>query len=126
LEVTNKAKVLCVEDNPDECDLVRAILDGFDVVCVPTIADARRDLRNQDFDLLLVDEHLPDGSGLSLCREMQASGMKVPVIVISGDTFITCAEAEAAGARTFIPKSRPSYVEDLQEAAHQLVLGAGA
>lgn len=126
MEVTNKAKVLCVEDNHDECDLVQAILEGFDVVCVPTITDARRNLRNQDFDLLLVDEHLPDGSGLSLCREMQGSGMQVPVIIISGDTFITCAEAEAAGARTFIPKSKPSYVEELQEAARQLVLGASA
>jgi len=126
MAVTAKARVLCVEDNHDECDLVRAILDDYEVVCVASIAEARARLSRDRFALILIDEHLPDGSGLDLCKEISKMDAHSPVIIISGDDLITCQEAIDAGAHTFLPKSKPTYVEELPQLAHQLAHSARA
>ena len=124
--LTVRPKVLCVEDNYDECDLVTAALDEFEVVCVPTIAEARAMLGQETFSLLLIDEHLPDGSGMSFCSELQRSKVDSPILIVSGDLFITCGEALKAGAVAFIPKSKPSFVDELQRLAGQSVRRAHA
>ena len=121
-----RAQVLCVDDNEDECDLVIEVLNEFDVTCVPTIAAARRRLENHRYALIVLDEHLPDGSGLSFCSELGRSGIGTPVIIISGDSFLTCSAADTAGARTFIAKSTPSYIDDLHQAAQQFAHSASA
>jgi DNA-binding response OmpR family regulator len=126
MAVTAKVRVLCVEDNHDECDLVRAILSDYEVICVPSIAEARQRLRRDRFALILIDEHLPDGSGLGLCRQISTAGQKSPVILISGDDLITCQEAVEAGAETFLTKSKPTYVDELPQLAHRLVRTANA
>jgi DNA-binding NtrC family response regulator len=126
MAVTAKVRVLCVEDNHDECDLVRAILEDYEVICVPSIAEARERLRRDRFGLILIDEHLPDGSGLGLCKQISKAGLNSPVILISGDDLITCHEAVEAGAETFLTKSKPTYVDELPQLAHRLVQTASA
>jgi response regulator of citrate/malate metabolism len=49
---------------------------------VHTAAQARRALR-PEVDLLLLDQHLPDGTGLELCRALRASGHLVDVIMVT-------------------------------------------
>jgi CheY-like chemotaxis protein len=126
MAVTAKVRVLCVEDNHDECDLIRAILDDYEVVCVTTIAEAHKRLSQESFALLLLDEHLPDGSGLGLCKQISTEGKRMPVILVSGDDMITCEEAVEAGAETFLTKSNADYVHTLPELAHRLVHAASA
>jgi two-component system response regulator PilR (NtrC family) len=126
MAVTSKVRVLCVEDNHDECDLVRAILDDFEVVCVENIAEARKRLSRESFALILLDEHLPDGSGLELCKEITKTDGHSPVVIISGDHLITCNEATDAGAHSFLPKSDVDYVEELPRLARRLVRTAYA
>jgi DNA-binding response OmpR family regulator len=109
-----RSKVLCVEDNQDECDLVIEILADFEVICVPTVEEGCSMLDTTEFALVIMDEHLPDGSGLRLCGQFSRKNPTTPIIVISGDPYITTAEALAAGAKAFIAKSKPTYVEDLR------------
>lgn len=109
-----KWRILCVEDNKDECDLIREILKDHDVTCVAMIGEARRVLENNRFDLAIIDEHLPDGSGMSLCRQLTAESATIPCIIVSGDTFITLNEAKEAGAQALLLKSMINYVEELQ------------
>ncbi len=125
MAVTAKVRVLCVDDNHDECELVRAILDEYEVICVETVAEARERLSVERFALIVMDEHLPDGSGLSLCRRIGREGVKTPVILISSDDLITCQEAVDAGAETFLTKSKPTYVEELPQLAHHYARIAG-
>ena len=109
-----KGRILCVEDNEDECELIRWILKGHDVTCVATIDEAHKLLENNRFDLAIIDEHLPDGSGMSLCRQLTAEKATTPCIIVSGDTFITLNEAKDAGAQALLIKSMVNYLEELQ------------
>ena len=109
-----KGRILCVEDNEDECELIRWILKGHDVMCAATIEAASRLLESNSFDLAIIDEHLPDGSGMSLCRQLTSERAATPCIIVSGDTFITMNEAKEAGARALLLKSMVNYVEELQ------------
>jgi len=68
------------------------------------LAEARRVLLEQDFDLLLVDVNLPDGSGIDLCREVTAV-QDVPVIFLTvRDAEIDEVTAFRAGACDYVRK----------------------
>ena len=78
--------VLVVEDDPVAAEAHRVYVErvpGFAVAgVVGTAAEARRALR-PEVDLLLLDQYLPDGSGLELCRALRAAGNLVDVIMVT-------------------------------------------
>ena len=121
-----RGRILCVEDNKDECELIREILNDHDVTCVTMIGEANRLLENNRFDLAIIDEHLPDGSGMDLCRMLTAEKPSTPCIMVSGDTFITVNEAKEAGASALLIKSMVNYVEELQWSVGRLYRSANA
>jgi DNA-binding NtrC family response regulator len=114
MEMNVRGKVLCVEDNFDECDLVREVLSDFDVKCVSTIAEACRLLAEQHYSLIIIDEHLPDGSGLGLCARISDKNAHTPRLIVTGDAYVTNAEAVKCGAKALLTKSRVDYVEELR------------
>lgn len=114
-------KVLCVEDYDDERDLIKEVLKEYKVICVETIKEACRLLKTTEFALIIIDEHLPDGSGLGFCRDISAANAKAPIIMISGDDYMTRTRAVEAGARTFLAKGEPSFIDDLRFHAHALI-----
>lgn len=81
------SKVLLVEDSPEYQVLVRAALGNeFEVEAVETAAQALSCLKNQRFDLAVVDLRLPDRDGLSLCQDIraQAGFATLPVVILTG------------------------------------------
>ena len=61
--------------------------------------------RREEFDLYVLDKHLPDGTGLELCRKLNELTPAVPCIFYSGDAYeIHRREALAAGADEYIAK----------------------
>jgi DNA-binding response OmpR family regulator len=119
-----RSEILCVEDNDDECDLIKEILTDYEVTCAPTIANACSLLEKKSYALVILDEHLPDGSGLRFCAKIHCHNS--PIILISGDSFITAAEAVSAGAKAFVTKSSLTYIEDLRRFANQYAMSAAA
>ena len=119
-------RVLYIEDNADECELVKAVLTGYDVRCIATIAEARPLLASVRYVLVIIDEHLPDGSGLMLSDQWTKRDPDTPVIIVSGDPYVTLAEARGSGAKAFLSKSSQTYVEDLKYLTNQLALSAKA
>ncbi|HEX4601878.1 MAG TPA: response regulator [Gemmatimonadales bacterium] len=97
--------LLVVDDEPHIGLLLRPHLErlGYRVSLARTLADARSVLadRTQSLDGLLLDLHLPDGSGLDLLRELRggAATQGLPVIVLTaeGEERIL-GEAEDLGA----------------------------
>ena len=75
-------RVLHVEDDPDIHRVVRAMLgEQCELVSTTTLVASREALRNQPFDLVLLDVGLPDGSGLDLLEAIER-GVRPPKVVI--------------------------------------------
>ncbi len=83
--------LLVVDDEPHIGLLLRPHLEllGYRVSLVRTLADARTVLadRRAPLDALLLDLHLPDGSGLDLLREIRgtAASRALPVMVLTAE-----------------------------------------
>jgi len=88
-EIEARYHVLVVEDHEDGRDFLRRMLEshGHSVEAVGNCADARRALaitRARQYDLLLTDVGLPDGSGWELVAYARAHVPKIRVGVITG------------------------------------------
>ena len=78
-------KVLLVEDNHDTLRYLTAILQkrNYNVVPVDRLSAAFAAAEHSQFDLLISDIELPDGTGLELIHGL-GGGRKLPGIAISG------------------------------------------
>jgi two-component system NtrC family sensor kinase len=82
----NKRRILLVEDHGDTAETMVSLLELFghrvqragDVAAALTIAG------QGEFDLLISDLGLPDGSGLDLIRKLRGRGLAFPAIALSG------------------------------------------
>lgn len=78
------SKILLIED---DMELVRGIMyvlekEKFSVQQAFTLSEGRQKLKEQPFDLILLDVMLPDGNGYDLCREINSS-KSVPIIFLT-------------------------------------------
>jgi DNA-binding response OmpR family regulator len=100
-------RILCVEDDPDTCELLTVMLGhhGFEAVCVPGASDALSLMGKERFRLYVLDGQLPDVSGLSLCQEIRAADKVTPVVIFSANARESDREAGMrAGANAYIFK----------------------
>lgn len=87
--VASPHHILLVDDEPHVPLLVRPLLEqlGMTVQTARSLGEARRSLALRRPDGILLDLHLPDGSGLDLLRELRAAPdtAALPVLVISAE-----------------------------------------
>jgi CheY-like chemotaxis protein len=83
-------RILMVEDHPDSSRVMARLLSisGHGVHAVSGVQAALAAAAKQDFDLLISDIGLPDGSGLELMRQLTARRPAQPIrgIAITGRT----------------------------------------
>lgn len=109
--------VLYIDDSDDNLVLVERILRRREDVWLRVARTARDGIDAALGDppsLILLDNRLPDGSGLQVLRQLGASAetAAVPVVVLSGDSGQAMVEdLLAAGASGFLAK--PFAVADL-------------
>lgn len=58
---------------------------GYLTVAAYNCQKARQLFKTEDFDLVIMDVNLPDGNGLSLCRELKALRPELPVIFLTAN-----------------------------------------
>ena len=100
-------RILCVEDDPDTCELLTVTLGhhGFEAVCVPDVVAALSLMGKEKFRLYVLDGQLPGVSGLSLCQEIRAADELTPVVIFSANARESDREAGIrAGANAYIFK----------------------
>ena len=100
-------RVLVVDDEAD----IRELLDltlarmGLQADCVGSLAEARRMLTGQRYQLCLTDMRLPDGEGLELVRHIADTVPDLPVAVITAHgSAENAVSALKAGAFDYIAK----------------------
>jgi PAS domain S-box-containing protein len=108
--VNEPLRVLIVEDNPADVDLVREALPetgqgAFRVESAPRLSAALARLGARGIDLVLLDLGLPDSQGLDTLRRLRDAEPAVPVIVLTGnvDQAIGLA-AVSEGAQDYLVK----------------------
>ena len=102
-----KCRILCVDDHEDTSEMLKLLLsqEDYEVVTAQTGEEALRLATTEEFDLYVLDKHLPDGSGVELCQKLTVATPNVPCIFYSGDAYdIHKAEAFAAGADGYVAK----------------------
>jgi DNA-binding response OmpR family regulator len=93
--------------------------EDYEVVTAVTMGEALKLATASEFDLYVLDRHLPDGSGLELCQKLTEVTPGVPCIFYSGDAYaIHRSEAIAAGAQDYIAKPD---IDKLIERVNQLL-----
>jgi len=99
--------ILVVEDDAALAAAIVSALsrEGHQVDSVGTGRELRAYLDERVPELVLLDLHLPDASGLDLLPVIKEAGEMVSVVVITGDREIsTVVEAMRRGADHFLPK----------------------
>jgi two-component system, NarL family, response regulator NreC len=123
----HKARVMIVDDHPIVRHGIAQLLNGqTDMEVIAEAEDAEsavRQLRDQTFELLIVDISMPGLSGLDLIRRIKTKDAQLPILVLSmHDESVYAERALAAGARGFLMKHEAT--EKLVSAVRKL-LGGG-
>jgi signal transduction histidine kinase len=108
-------KVLVVDDEESVVVTIKAILqlDGYKVATTTRGADARRMVREVEYDLVLTDLRLEDGDGLDVLKAVRESYPETVTIMLTGYASLESAiQALRAGAYDYLVK--PSEVEELR------------
>lgn len=98
-------KILHVEDDADNREMVRLMLSAHQVTSVGTYAEGLVAAKLHDFDLYLIDNNLEDGLGVDLCHEIRRFDKDTPIVFCSG--FIDDGDQRTAlnfGASAFLAK----------------------
>lgn len=80
----SKKKLLHVEDDPDFRSYVRLILaDTADIDQAETLEQAQGLISQNDYDLILLDLTLPDGSGMAIISDFRSNHPEIPIVIFS-------------------------------------------
>lgn len=112
--------LLYAEDNAQDADLTRAHFErtapDIRLEIAGTGASCLKRLAEQTFDLLLLDNHLPDMDGLDVLAKLRAEGRTLPVVMVTGagDEEVVV-RALRAGAADYASKSNNNYLVTLPD-----------
>ncbi len=102
-----KGRILCTEDDPDTRELIIYSLTqaGFETICAGTAKDTVSLALTQKFDLFVLDNWMPEISGLDLCKQIRMFDSKTPILFYSGAVYEADKQrALEAGAQAYLVK----------------------
>ncbi|HBL16894.1 MAG: hypothetical protein A2X36_08190 [Elusimicrobia bacterium GWA2_69_24] len=108
-------RILLVEDNEDQRRLIRDVFrttnPDYVVEEAATGNEAAVKLSASEYDLVLMDHHLPGRDGLELLGELRKSGSRAPVVMMTADNnpHVTI-EAMRLGISDFVLKEGPFQI----------------
>lgn len=82
---TNPPAIIVVEDDEDIRGLIIGQLarENYHLRAAADIASLRGLCAGEQPDLIILDLNLPDGDGLSFCRELRGQGIATPIIMVT-------------------------------------------
>ncbi len=132
-------RVLYAEDNPFDAELAQSHFRGaapdLQLEVLERGARVQERLDSGEFDLLLLDNHLPDLDGIEVLERLRSAGHTLPIVMLTGNgDEEAVGRALIAGADDYVTKAGdyltrlPAMVRELLERVRRrtLVDGAGA
>jgi DNA-binding response OmpR family regulator len=108
------AKILIVEDDPVNATLVRDFLkhEQYTVDEAHDVSEAHGFLKSHQYDIIILDWLLPDGTGIEVLKQYRDNGGLAPVIMLTGKGQVSDKEDGLdAGADDYLTK--PFEVREL-------------
>jgi DNA-binding response OmpR family regulator len=119
-DLPTSPSILCIEDDVDTCSFLSILFSEYRFQFTHTISSAKPMLQAGQHDLYILDNWLPDGSGIDLCREIKLKYPTSPIVVTSGATHQSeIDEAITAGADEYVFK--PCEPDRLKEIVKDLI-----
>jgi len=105
---------LLVEDSEEHVFLLTGLLaahpDLFTIEAAPSLADALTRLRNEHYDVVLLDLTLPDSEGIHTFERVAEVAPEVPVVVMSGIHDVELSlETVQRGAQDYLVKGHVDH-----------------
>jgi response regulator NasT len=116
-DISTRLRLLLAEDDVAARETLTEVLRtlGHDVVAaVSSGVEAADRAREMKPDAVLLDVHMPDGSGIEAAEVISRTLPGIAVILYSGDDSVTLSDKEAVttGALAFLPKPVPPKMLD--------------
>ncbi len=116
------AKILLVEDDPCLSETVSQwlIFETHQVETAFTGPEAWEQLQFDTFDIIVMDWHIPDITGVEVCKKFRSAGGTTPILMLSGND--SAAERQTglqSGANDYLKK--PFQLKELSQRLKQLL-----
>jgi len=101
------ARILILEDDTTFAQLLEGFLTKNDhaVTLVTHVKQSFKQIENSEFELLLIDYRLPDGTGFEVLEHLRDRGLSIPVIVMTSFNDVrTAVKSIQLGAFDYITK----------------------
>lgn len=118
----HKRRILCVDDDPETCLMLCSLFEllNCEVVSAATVNEAWDKIRSDTFDLYMLDNWLPGGSGVELCLRIRETDATTPVVFYTGAGYeAERQEALDAGAQVYLLK--PTHIAQLLDTVKRLL-----
>src|SRR5262245_203205 len=116
---TKRKYILLVEDRSDHFELLAINLAEYRIVRARNFAEGLRFATKKYFDLYILDNWLPDGTGIDLCQLIRKFDPHTPILFCSAVAYEhDIQEGLSAGAQAYLVK--PIDFEELQLTVAQL------
>ena len=121
-----KSQILLVEEDGSVRASLQRVLqsENYTVAAVGSTAGARQVLRDQHVDLVLMDVDSPDHDGWTAAKEIAATAMFLPIVLITAKTGQQM-RAAMTGADVLMekPLSFPALVQTMKQLLEQSLEG---
>lgn len=106
LILVGEARVLVIDDDPSMVPLVEGLLPkGVSVTGARTLEKGKSLASDQRFDVILLDQLLPDGAGLDWLETLLSTDRLRPILFVTAQSDASTAiEATRKGAFDYLPK----------------------
>ncbi|MGH7664807.1 MAG: ANTAR domain-containing response regulator [Gemmatimonadaceae bacterium] len=113
----NGIRVLLAEDDATARSVLADLLATLGHTVVSSVATGREAIERtteKHPDVVLLDVHMPDGSGIDAAETITRAAPGIAVVLFSGDQSITLSERDiaATAALAFLPKPTPPKMLD--------------
>jgi DNA-binding response OmpR family regulator len=114
-----RKRILLVDDHEDCWEMLALNLKEHSLICARNFGEGLRLARQRYFDLYILDNWLPGGSGVELCRVIRGFDPYTPILFYSAAAYKhDKEEALRAGAQEYLVK--PVRFGDMTQAVEQL------
>ena len=99
-------KILLVEDDSALRGALEELLgrEGYEVIKTSSVRSAKAEM-NSDIDLIMLDVGLPDGDGVSLCKQWRSEGVQIPILFLTAkDEELDVVRGLDAGGNDYVTK----------------------